>query len=204
MFRPLIIVGAGGHGRVVADAAEALGYRDISFVDVNWPTKKLNLTWPVIANDASMWFAEADVFVAIGLNAARLQLVQDLLAKGAVVPTLVHPQAHVSKHAALGRGTFVAPMASVNVASKLGDAVIVNTGSSVDHDCQLADGVHVSPGARLAGTVTVGTETWIGIGASVREGTHIGRNVIVAAGAAVVNSVADNLTVLGVPARPEK
>ena len=89
----------------------------------------------------------------------------------------------------------------VNPGATIGDGVILNTGCSIDHDCVLDECVHVSPGARLAGTVSVGQLSWIGIGASVKQSIHIGCNVRVGAGAAVVSDIGDDTTVVGVPAK---
>lgn len=197
----LLIVGAGGHGRVVADTAEALGYGDISFFDQNWPEQERNLRWPIIGKEITQLANGRNVFVGVGANSARVKLIGDMKRMSARLPTLVHPTAYVSSHSVVGEGCYVGPQAVVNAGSALGFGVIINTGASVDHDCNLAFGVHVSPGARLAGGVTVGLESWVGIGACVREGIQIGERVMVGAGAVVVSHVDDNACVIGIPAR---
>jgi sugar O-acyltransferase (sialic acid O-acetyltransferase NeuD family) len=199
--RPLLIVGAGGHGRVIADTAESLGYTDIAFCDDAFPDRQSNLTWPIIAKSVFSSNPIDNVFVAMGRNETRLSIIKRLIEMNVKLPSLVHPTAHVSRQAAVGIASFVGPQAAVNVGSVLGIGVIVNTAASVDHDCQIGDGVHISPGARLAGSVSVGRETWIGIGAAVRENISIGERVTVGAGACVVADVENNMRVLGVPAR---
>lgn len=201
MARSLLIVRAGGHGRVVADMAELLGYVQIQFLDDSWPEKSTNLGWPVVGRDMPDAVSHLEVFVGNGVNTERLAQVKQLLARGFTLPTLIHPTAYVSQRARIGAGSLVAAMAVVGVGVTCGQAVIVNTGATVDHDCVLGDGVHVSPGAHLAGGVTVGAESWIGIGAAVREGIRIGKNVMVGAGAVVVSDIGNNVKVMGNPAR---
>jgi sugar O-acyltransferase (sialic acid O-acetyltransferase NeuD family) len=204
LSRSLVIIGAGGQGRVIADTAEALGYSDISFVDNRWPELKKNLVWPVLASELPEAKRGQDCFVAVGNNRKRLELVELLLLRGCSIPTLIHPSAHVSSHVNLDVATFVAPKACLCVGAKLGKAVVINTGATVDHDCVLGEGVHVSPGAHLAGGVIVGNCTWIGIGSSVRELTKIGSDVLVGAGACVVSEIVNGAIVVGVPAKEKK
>ncbi len=201
MARSLLVIRAGGHGRVVADVAELLGYADIRFLDDAWPAKTSTLDWPVVGRDLPDPHPDLDVFVGNGVNAERLAEVRALLARGFGLPSLIHPKAYVSSRARIGAGSLVAAMAVVGVGATLGQALIVNTGATVDHDCVLGDGIHVSPGAHLAGTVHVGDESWIGIGAVVREGIRIGAHVMVGAGAVVVSDIKDGVKVMGNPAR---
>jgi len=204
MNRRLAILGASGHGKVVADAAQAGGWASIEFFDDAWPERSSNGVWPVIGNGAQLLdrISEFDgVIVAIGTNAVRRQKLERLRNQGAALVSIVHPSAVVSPHAVLGEGSVVFAIAVVNAFSRIGEGAILNTGCSVDHDCDLGACVHVSPGARLAGGVTVGDESWIGIGASVRQLVAIGTQVVVGAGAAVVSDISDNMTVAGVPAR---
>lgn len=201
LAKRLLIIGAGGHGRVVADLATCLGYDQVAFVDQRWPALAQNLIWPVIGFELPHDMQGWSVAVAIGQNEARLTAFNQLQNHGIDLPNLVHPSAYVSKHANLGKGIVVAAQAVIGVGCKVGDVAIINTSATVDHDCVIGDGVHVSPGAHLAGTVKVGLCTWIGIGASVREGMEIGKNVVVGAGAAVVTELEDGVRVGGVPAR---
>ncbi|MDR6714146.1 sugar O-acyltransferase (sialic acid O-acetyltransferase NeuD family) [Pseudomonas hunanensis] len=201
----LAILGASGHGKVVADLAELCGWQQIDFFDDAWPGLSENGAWPVVGGGAQL-LERLDhyqgVIVAIGNNAVRAQKMRELQQRGAPVPVLVHPSAVVSRHASLGRGTVVFAGAVVNAFATVGEGAILNTGSSVDHDCRIGDHVHVSPGARLAGGVGVGERSWIGIGAVVRQMIKIGCRATVGAGGVVVCDVADDTTVIGVPARP--
>lgn len=191
---PLRIIGAGGHGRVVAEIAEACGYTDIAFVDQSWPTQTTNGPWAVVGEQPS----KTDlIFCAIGNNATRARICDTTND----MPTIIHPTAIISPTASLSAGTVAMPGVIVNAQTEIGQGAILNTACTIDHDCKIGNFVHISPGAHLAGNVHVGQETWIGIGAVVREGVRIGSNVIVAAGAAVVRDIPDHSRVGGVPAR---
>lgn len=201
-MRRLAVVGAGGHGRVVADAAEAAGWTVPGLFDDQTPADS---PWPILGDIAAAVDQAAGfdgVVVALGDNGRRLEMTRRLAAQGAPLALVVHPTAWISPRATVGAGSVILAGALVGTGAQLGQGVIVNTGASVDHDCRLEDGVHVSPGARLAGGVKAGEGVWIGIGAVVREGLILGAGARVGAGAAVVAPVAAGVTVVGVPARP--
>lgn len=206
MSRGLAVLGAGGHGRVVADCAERLGWSQIAFFDDNPDAEKPG-PWELAGTGADLLASVMDFdafIVGIGNNRIRLERQQALVAAGGRVATLIHPAATVSRHAVIGAGSVVFAGAVVNPGAAVGLACILNTGCGIDHDDRLADGVHVSPGAHLGGGVSVGEASWIGLGASVREGISIGRDVRAGAGAVVVRNIADGLTVVGNPARDMK
>jgi len=200
----LAILGASGHGKVVADAAECAGWQVVEFFDDAWPQLQNNGCWAVSGDSNTLVrrLAEFDgVLVAIGNNRIRHEKLCELERAGATIVSVIHPAAIVSRYASLAAGSVVFANVVVNADVRIGLGAILNTGCSIDHDCVLGCSVHVSPGARLAGGVQVGDSSWIGIGASVRQLVRIGSNVTVGAGAAVVANVADGLTVVGVPAR---
>jgi sugar O-acyltransferase (sialic acid O-acetyltransferase NeuD family) len=204
-MKRLAILGASGHGKVVADAALQAGWQSVDFFDDAWPRVSSNGPWPVVGTTADLINQAPQhdgAVVAIGDNATRLMKMDALAAARVELVSIVHPAAVVSPFAAVGEGSAILAGAVLNAFAVLGRGCIVNTCSSVDHDCELAEGVHVSPGVRLGGDVRVGRGTWIGLGASVKHGVRIGTDVLVGAGAAVVNDVSDGLTVVGVPARP--
>ena len=203
-MKRLAILGASGHGKVVAECAELCGWQDICFFDDRWPELQLNGHWPVVGDTHELLSGCGDfggVLVAIGNNDIRLAKLQLLIDAGATVPTLVHPSATVSRYSALGFGSVVLAGAVVNLDCQIGQGVIINTAATVDHDCTLGAGVHVSPGAHLAGGVSVGERSWIGIGSSVRQLVRVGVDVTIGAGAAVVADTPDACTLVGVPAR---
>lgn len=200
----LAILGASGHGKVVADTAECCGWETVEFFDDAWPQRQSNGAWPVTGNTETL-LDRLDQFhgvlVAIGNNRIRQDKLLTLQAAGARLVTLIHPAATVSRYARIGLGSVVFAGAVVNADAHVGMGAILNTGCSIDHDCMLGEAVHISPGARLAGGVQVGDLSWVGIGASVRHLIRIGSRSMIGAGAAVVSDIPDRVTAAGVPTR---
>ena len=203
----LAILGASGHGKVVADSAERAGWKEIEFYDDAWPKCDTNGVWHVVGDTKALLskLSQYDgVIVAIGHNHTRLKKHMELLDHGATLVSIVHPGAEISQYVELGIGSVVMAGAIINVDSKLGASCIVNTGATIDHDCELGDGVHISPGANLSGSITVGEASWVGVGACIRQLISIGKNTVIGAGAVVVSNVKDSQTVVGIPARELK
>jgi len=203
-MRSLAILGASGHGKVVADTAEICGWENIVFFDDAWPNLTSIGRWPVVGATSHLLDSVQKfegVLVAIGNNAIRRRKIEELKAKGTHLHVLVHPSSIVSRYSTIGAGSVIFAGAVVNAYASVGEGAILNTGCSVDHDCVIGACVHISPGARLAGGVSVGDGSWIGIGACVKQMLRIGSNVMVGAGAAVICDISDSMTVAGVPAR---
>ena len=201
-MKDLIIVGAGGHGRVIADIAQKRGeYDNIAFLDDGQVKESLGL--PVIGQTCDMekYIRKADIFVAIGNNIVREQLIEKLLGLGASIPTLIHPNAVVASSVEVGRGTCIMAGAVVNPCAKIGKGVILNTNGVIDHDCIVEDYAHVSVGAQLAGMVHVGRKTFLGIGSAVKNNVSICANCMIGAGAVVVKDIEESGTYIGVPAK---
>ncbi len=203
-MKQLALLGASGHGKVLADMAGLLGWERVVFFDDAWPNLQHNGAWAVEGSTDDLMRrlpAFDGVVVSIGHGATRWAKQQTLQQAGARIATLIHPAAHVSPYATLGAGTVVMAGAVVNAYACVGMACIVNTNASVDHDCLLGDAVHIGPGAHVSGNVTVGDAAWIGVGAAVKQGLAIGAGAMVGAGAAVVHAVLAGTTVAGNPAR---
>jgi sugar O-acyltransferase (sialic acid O-acetyltransferase NeuD family) len=208
----LWILGAGGHGRVVADAAAAGGrHGEIVFFDDDaslgpkvgrWPLGGDSQAFVVAGPAAATSTGAIERHIGIGDNVRREHLARRCESLGLPLATVVHPAAVVSVDAALAPGCFVAAGAVVAPGAELGAATIVNHGASIDHDGRIGRAVHVGPGAHLGGNVAVGDGAWIGLGAAVRHGARIGARAMVGAGAVVVADVADEARVVGNPARP--
>lgn len=192
----LIIIGASGHGKVVADIAVLNGYRDIIFLDDDESVKNC-AEWPVVgkSNEAP----DGEVFVAIGNAEIRRRLMN--LYEGRKQPILIHPKAVVAKGVEIGDGTVVMAGAVINSGAKIGRGVIVNTSSSVDHDCRIENFCHVSVGAHLSGTVVVGEASWIGAGATVSNNITICGGCMIGAGAVVIKDINKPGSYIGVPAQ---
>lgn len=201
----LAVLGASGHGKVIADIALLSGWQQIEFFDDRWPSLSQLEHWQVVGNSNSLAanFNEYDaVIVAIGHNQTRLLKQQQLQALGANLTTLIHPKATISPFSQLGAGSVVMANAVVNPFVVIGDACIINTAATVDHDCVISDGVHLSPGVHLAGGVTVGETSWLGIGSTVIQLVEIGSNVTVGANSTVIHSISCSQKVVGSPAKP--
>lgn len=203
--RKLAVIGAGGHGKVVAELAAALGtYGEIVFLD-DRAQSSIN-GFPVIGTtlllENSLSPEQYDVAVAVGNNRIRRQIAEKAAALGFALPVLIHPGAYVSPSATVGQGSVVMAKAVVQAGSVLKDGVIVNTAATVDHDCLLDAFVHISPGAHLSGNTHIGEESWIGTGACSRQQIRIGSRATIGAGAVIVRDVSDGMTVAGNPAKP--
>ncbi|MEI6755317.1 MAG: acetyltransferase [Paludibacter sp.] len=202
-MKSLAILGAGGHGKVIADTALLSGWDNVVFFDDAWPNFRFLGPWEVRGHTCKILEHSEEfdgVIVAIGNNLIRLQKQIQLQQVKINIVKIIHPSATVSTFSEIGEGSVVFAGVVVNAFAKIAKGCIINTSATIDHDCVLAEGVHVSPGAHLGGNVRVGKLSWIGIGASVIQGIHIGDNVIVGAGAAVIDDILSNITVAGVPA----
>lgn len=201
----IAILGASGHGKVVADALLQMSNTNtIVFFDDSFPVIKMVALWPVVGTTADLVNVckEFDgVVVAIGNNNIRRNKQLELVTAGAKIITVVHPKAIISPYAVIGSGAVVLAGAVINAFADVGDACVINTNAVVEHDVKLFDAVHICPGANLAGGVIIGYESWIGIGSCVKQLVHIGNKVIVGAGSVVVKNIPDNVTVVGSPAK---
>ncbi len=201
----LAVLGASGHGKVVADAAELAGWQDVCFFDDAWPGLTMNGHWPVVGGSSELLdsLGKYDgVVVGIGDNRIRRQKLQDLDAAGASVVSVIHPAAKVSPYAKLGSGVVVFANAVINADAVVGTGAIINTGAVVEHDCRVGECVHVSPNATLAGGVLLGQLVWVGANACIKQLTSIGDEVVVGMGSVVLQNVVAGMVVAGNPARP--
>ena len=193
----LIIVGASGHGKVVADIAKLNGYEDIVFLDDNKDITEF-AGRRVIGTSADLKGLDGDVFIAIGNADTRKKLMEENDSRS--FPVLIHPSAVTADDVTIGRGSVLMAGTVVNPGTRIGVGCIINTCSSVDHDCVIEDYVHISVGSHLSGTVTVGEGTWIGAGVTVSNNIDICGGCIIGAGAVVIRNTDTAGTYVGVPA----
>ena len=199
----LLIVGASGHGRVIADIALKMNrWKSIKFLDDDENIKS-SMGIEVIGKsmDAFKYINDWNIFVAIGSNSVRQKIQENLEAEGASIPVLIHPDAIIGEQVEIGDGTAVMAGAIINCCTRIGKGCIINTGATVDHDNLIEDYVHISPGVHIAGTVKIGKGTWLGVGSIVSNNVNITSGCIIGAGAVVVKDITEPGTYIGVPAR---
>lgn len=201
----LVILGAGGHGAVVAEGAQLAGwilegfYDDDAAAVLFGGVRRLGAIGDFAARGDEM----REAIVGVGLLEARRRVIEKIGAR-ARWANVIHPRAIVSERAEIGDGAFVGPGAIVNPRTRMGMHAIINSGAIVEHDCVIGVNAHVAPGAVLCGGVRVGDGTLIGAGARVTPGVKIGAGCVVGAGSVVVRDVGDGATVMGNPARGKR
>lgn len=189
----LILFGAGGHAKVIAELAELNNYIELVFCE-DQPTKNEIWGYSVVSKIDGKDLC----ILAIGNNTIRKKLAGTVRNK---FVTLIHPQTQISKRASLGTGSVIMAGVTINTNVKVGNHCIVNTNASIDHDCIVEDFVHLSPNVALAGTVSVGEGTHIGIGACVIQGIKIGKWCTIGAGSVIISDIPDGCTVVGNPGK---
>ncbi|WP_461183366.1 acetyltransferase [Virgibacillus kimchii] len=203
MKNKLLIIGASGHGKVVADIAIKMNkWNKIEFLDDNPNlTSSLGLNVVGNSNQISEFIGQYDIFVGIGNNRVREKIYKKLELLGASIPVLIHPSAILAEQVQIEKGTTVMARVVINSSTNIGKGCIINTGCTIDHDNNIEDYVHISPGANLAGGVTVGKNSWIGIGSNVSNNVSIFKGCMVGAGGVVIRDIKEPGVYVGVPVR---
>ena len=195
MDKNVIVIGAGGHGRVVSEIISACGDKVVGFIDDNSQVKVYgNYLGDINSVDS---YSDCFFIIAIGDNRVR----HDIALKHPNLKfyTAIHPSAVISPTASIGAGTCVMPNATVNSMAKIGEHCIINSNSVVEHDCKISDFVHISPNATVCGTVSIGEMSHIGSGASTVGNIKICAGVIIGTGGAVHKDITESGTYVGVP-----
>ncbi|WP_100405637.1 acetyltransferase [Bacillus solitudinis] len=203
MKKKLLIIGASGHGKVVADLALKMNkWQSIAFLDDD-ESIEMSIGIKVIGKSCEAYnlLNDYDIFVAIGDNSIRKRIQNELEEEGASIPTLIHPNVVLGEKVDVASGTVIMAGVVINCCTKIGKGCIINTGSTVDHDNLIEEFVHISPGAHLAGMVRVGQKSWLGIGSVVSNNVTITSSCKIGAGAVVVRDITETGTYIGVPVR---
>ena len=206
-----VILGGGGHARVLIDTLQAAGEAIIhGILDADrdlWGTTCMDI--PLLGGDERLaeLAGQGVSHFAVGVggvsgNGPRQRVFELGLSYGLAPLTAVHPTAIVSARARIVAGCQLFPGSIVNAGAELGLNVIVNTGAIVEHDCRIGNHVHVATGATLCGAVRVGDRSHVGAGATIRQSISIAEDALIGAGAVIVGHVDRQQVVIGNPARP--
>lgn len=208
MSDPIVVVGGGGHAKVVLDVLQVQGWRVAGYTDAQAAAGARIGEVPCLGTDDVLPDLRAAgvcrAIVALGDNELRDRVAGEVVALGFALGNAVHPSAQISRSAVLGQGVAVMAGAVVNADSVIGDNSVLNTCASVDHDCRIGRSVHIAPGAHLAGYVIVENLALIGVGSTIGRGRplRVGEHSVVGVGSVVIHDVAPGALVAGSPARP--
>jgi UDP-perosamine 4-acetyltransferase len=205
MRKGVVVVGAGGHAKVCIESLRGMG-EQVDFCVGDAQSQSFCVGVPVLKGDSHLARLHAEgyrrIFIAIGSNRLRERLGDLVIAQGYELVNAISPHAVISPSVKLGTGIAVMAGAVINAEALIDSFAIVNTGACVDHDCKIGRAAHVAPQCGLAGNVSVGSKSFLGIGSRVIPEISIGSGVIVGAGSVVIADIADEQTIVGVPARP--
>lgn len=198
----LVIIGAGGHGKVLADNAQKNGYTDICFVD-DYSSGEC-MGFPIIGSCQDLTRlndGKTDFIIGIGDNETRKAIAEAFDVNWV---SLIYPTASIGMNVSIGKGTVVMAGAVVNTCATVGEHCIINTGAIVEHDNMVGDFVHLSPKVALGGTVCIGDETHVGIGATISNNITICAHCIIGAGSVIIDNITESGTYVGVHSRKIK
>ena len=208
MNYPVIVLGAGGHAKVLINALQLLSVELLGVTDADVGKRgQLLLDVPVTGDDETIMKYPAETIRLVnGIGSVRVsprrrQLFEHFKSRGYHFAGVVHPSAIIATDVVCAEGVQIMAGAVIQPGCRIGLNAVINTGCIVDHDCHIGDHVHISPGVTLSGGVRVGENAHVGTGATVIQGVQIGRDSLVAAGAVVIRDVPDGATVIGVPAK---
>lgn len=199
----LLIVGAGGHGKVVYDLAKNY-YSEIVFADDGKVGSEVLGCKVKFSVEDALNNEKCDFIIAIGNNETRKKLFLKFIEKGFTPVTLVHPSAIIGEEVEIGRGTVVFANAVINPQAKIGVGCIINTSALIEHDCEIGEFTHICPATKMAGTVKIGQECFIGIGSVIVNNISVESRITVGAGTVVVKDLIDLGTYVGNPAKKIK
>lgn len=204
-MNPLVVIGAGGHSKVVMDIVSASGeYGVMAILDDRFNEAFIEdgMTYAPISYSNQLILDRNPFFIiGIGDNVVRQRIAEELISLSANFATLIHPSAIISSSVHIGKGTVVMPNSVVNANTIIGSQVIINSSSVIEHDNVIEDFAHISPGAILTGNVQVGTGTQIGASATVIPGKKLGNWSIIGAGSTIITDIPDHVTAVGTPAK---
>jgi len=212
MKHKLLLIGAGGHCKVISDLLlKSKEYKTVGIIDLRKNTWDNVFGIPVIGTDSDLpkFFKNGvrHCFISVGSMgnpALRIKLYSIAQRIGFIFPNLIHPSAIISSHASLDKGNYIAPGVIINAGTRIGTNCIINTGALIDHDCVIGDFVHIAPGVVLSGSVSINRNTHVGAGSSVIQGITIGMNSIIGAGSVVVKDIKSNSLAFGNPCKVKK
>lgn len=196
----IIIVGAGGHAKVILSTLKTLSENIVGLIDDNPILQNTEMHgYKIIGNISLLNDWQGSAICALGDNKLRAQVVSSFPNIHWI--TAIHPRAYVHESTKMGAGTVVLAGAVIQPDVILGNHVIINTSTSLDHDCCIDSFSHIAPGSHLGGNVRIGEGTLIGLGSSIKPGTNIGSWSTIGAGSVVVKNIASNVLAKGVPAK---
>lgn len=205
--KPVIIIGAGGHAKVVWDCLRLQGIKVLGMLDKCPPLENEAPELPIIGDDSAISAYSCDAVElvngigSVGDTSLRTAIFYKFKNQGYTFRSIIHPSAVVAQDCELGEGVQILAGTVVGTRAKIAANTIINTGTIVEHECDIDRNVHIAPGCILSGGVHIGKGCHIGTGATIIQGISIGKNSLVGAGAVVVRDIAEGTKVLGVPAK---
>ena len=200
----LIIIGTGGHARVVAEIAKLSHLEIKGFIDLDYSGEdELILGLPVLGGLEQIKHLPSDIsfFTAIGENALRKQVFEQMISEDFMPISLIHPTAIIGEGVEVGIGTLICAGSIISTNARIGENSIINTGVIIDHEATIGSNSHIAPGSRIAGRVKIGAGSFVGVGANVIDKINIGEGVTVGAGSVIIRDVPPDSTIVGVPGK---